>query len=186
MTFADLYARTVIRRDWYVCGERMLPLRVGHGRIIESLGLWLPHSWLDLMTCAWICARPASLFRMPGGWSERLAWRVRLWRLSRDPFPLHVRSWTQYVDHHTAVPVVTWSGNGKRSSTPPMVAIRAGLIGLGYSPETVDEAPMDLALVDYYSILESEGRVKVTGRTREELEEQIQNTRRYVQSLGKN
>jgi len=186
MTFADLYARTVIRRNWYVCGERMLPLRVGHGRILEAIGLWLPHSWLDLMTCAWICARPASWFRMPRGLRERLAWRVRLRRLRRQSFPLHVCSWTQYVDHHTAVPVVTWSGKGGTPSTPPMVAMRAALIAIGYSPETVDEAPMDLALADYYSTLEAEGRMTVTGRSHEELEEQIRITRRYVQSLGKN
>jgi hypothetical protein len=186
MTFADLYARTVIRRDWYVCGERMLPLRVGHARILEALNLWNPRTWVDLMTCAWVCARPASAFRMPRGWIEKIAWRVRLWRLGGQLFPVHLLSWSRYIDHHVAVPVVAWTGKSGRPGTPPMVAMRANLIGIGYSPDAVDEASMDQALADYYSTLEAEGRMKVTGRTREELEEQIQNARRYVQSLGQN
>lgn len=186
MKFADLYARTLWRRPFRVCGESLLPLTVGHCRILESLDLWSPDTWMDLMICAWICGKPPGEFRHPRGWREAMAWRVRLWRLGSQSLPDHCLVWKNYVEHHMETPVVTWQGKGSTSGTPTFAALRIALIRMGYSPDQVDDAPVDQALLDHYGMLEAEGRVTVSQRSKADLEEQFQAARRHVQSLGKN
>lgn len=187
MTFEDLYARTVLRREWRVCGEVLLPLTLGHCRILDALPAWNPGTWVDLLISIWVCARPARGFRMPRGLRERLAWRVRLWRLKRfHSLELHKHAWHRYVRHHMTTPVVTWRGKGGRPGSPVMAGMRAALIGIGYDPRTVDDAPIDEALADYYASAESEGRLTVTGRSQDDLEEESRMAEAYVLALGKN
>ena len=187
MTFADLYARALWRQPHHVCGEAMLPLTVGHARILESMGYWNPSSWLELMTCAWICGRPPGAFREPRGRLERFCWTIRLWRLGHTSFPEQVLAWRRYVSHHIDAPVISWPGGGGRmSGTPTFAALRIALIRMGYSPERVDDVPVDQALLDQYGMLEADGRLTVSPRSKADLEEQFQEARRHVQSLGKN
>lgn len=189
MTFDDLYARTVIRRDWHVCGEPLLPLTVGHARILEVLDLWHPLAWIDLMLCAWVCSRPAARFRMPRGPWEKVCWRVRLFRLRRHSFKEHLAAWEAYVGHHREEPVVTWTTTHQSHSsagTPFMVGLRAALIRTGYRPETVDDVPLDVAIMDIYAGLEGTGQVTVSTRSQEELESAFGQARDYVHALGQN
>jgi len=186
VTFADLYARTLWRQPFRVCGEVLMPLTIGHARVLDAFGFWDPATWIELMTSVWICGRPCREFRMPTGWWEAFKWRVRLLRLSSEFFPLHRAAWRQYIDVHLSVPVVTWQGNGKMPGTPAFHGLRLSLIRLGYAPETVDDVPVDQAFLDHYGAMESEGRLEIASYSQEELDARFQEARHYVQSLGKN
>lgn len=187
MTFPEIYARTIWRQPHRVCGEVLLPLTVGHARILESLELWNPANWIDLMICAWICGRPPGQFRQPRGWWEAFQWRIRLWRLSSQSFAEHLAAWSKYVDHHLEVPVLIWPDmGGTKSGSPVFANLRVALIRMGYSPDRVDDVPIDQAFLDHYGALENDGRVTVTGNSRSDLDKQLEAARAYVQSLGKN
>lgn len=160
MTLSDLHLRAVIPVPFRVCGVALMPMTVGHARIIEGLELRNAVAPLDLMSAAWICSRPPTKFApsIQARWL-RAVFRFWQWRLGRRWNWTQTRNvWREYVEHHFDEPFASIKGKGQQLKTPWLTHLRSVCCGqCGYSPETFDGVTMAQALIDYHAYAEREG-----------------------------
>lgn len=164
MKFEDLHSRTVLPLAFVVCGVPLLPMTVGHARVIDALGLWGPVVPEEVMLAAFVCSRDhrkvAAAIHSKGT-ARRLRWWA--WRLgSQWNYDASIVHWRAYVAYHREEPLVTMKGGGGNLGMPWLTHLRAmACKGLGYDPMTVDDAPLAQVVMDYYAFAESEGAVNV-------------------------
>lgn len=159
MDFADIHTRAAVHQPFRVCGMPMLPMTVGHARILDALGLWSAVEPQDVFAGAWICSRPHGEFSSKWGTSgTRLAMRFWLWRLGRSwDWRMSALAWNQYVQHHREEIAATFKASQRKMVMPWLAHLRATLCArLGYNPQTFDDAPLAQAMIDYYAYAELE------------------------------
>ncbi len=160
MTLSDLHLRAVVPVPFRVCGVDLLPMTVGHARIIEGLGLGNARVPFDLMLAAWICSRPPTKFAPSvNAWWMKPAFRLWRWKLGREwNWANSAKVWREYVDHHRDEPFASLKGKGAELKTPWLAHLRSVCCGAcGYSPETFDNVTMAQAVIDYHAYAEREG-----------------------------
>lgn len=161
MTIEDLHLRAVVPVPFRVCGVSLLPMTVGHARILEGLGIMHAIAPVDLMTAAWVCSRP------PGKFAGSIGkWWVRAWfgfwrrRLGRKwNWANSAAIWADYVEHHLDEPMATTKGQGGELRSPWLAHLRSVCCGeCGYDPATFDNTTLAQATIDYHAFAEREGR----------------------------
>lgn len=170
-TVQELHTRAALPACFRVAGVELLPLRVGHVRILTALGLFDAVSPADLICAAAVCSRPPGDF-VPRGLNSR-TFRFRLWwhrrRLGADWDWTKTREcWRAYLDFYADKPstVPTENVETRRSETPLTAAMRVRLCGkMGYSPEAFDDVLYLQAMIDYCVLQESEGLVTMLNLT---------------------
>lgn len=180
MTFADLHTRAILPLVFTVCGVRLMPLTVGHVRILDALELWDAVTPDELVLAAWICSRPAreTAEGIHGG---SMRWRLPLWRwrLGRNwNWAKSAITWGEYVAHHMEEAAATFRASKGTSVMPLTARLRVVLCNrCGYKPETFDDAPIAQALIDYQALGEAEDALNLSPCTVTELREAVASLR---------
>lgn len=175
MTAAEVHRRLTAGESSEVMGFRLLPLTLGHARVMDMLGCIQLRDPGDVALAVLICSRP---------WNEALPWlrswlfplRMFVWRLYLrhwDPI-VEMRNLVAYFRRHTELPEML--SNEERSGGPsPIPAhqlIRTQLLArLGYSPDEIDGTPYLQALWDVHTLSVIEGRARMLDMTAADIEE---------------
>lgn len=178
MTIAEHYNSLSVHPDVSILGVRVLPLSVGHAKLLPALGLDDPQSIEELLAAALICAsRPEAVV----GRLRSKAWRfcvavrafvsgfiIRLMS-GRSKVAHHVvaiaalKQWRAYVDHYKAapqsVPCRSGAGSTRDIYTPVLAHVESGLIEAGFTSEQVDSMPLNEALWRHSVAREASGDV---------------------------
>lgn len=177
MRFDDLQHRSVLPLAHVVCGAELLPMTVGHARVLDALGLWNAVLPQELILAAFICSRShrdVTAAIQHKGTVLRLKWWA--WRLGRKwDYVASAGHWASYVTYHREEPLVSMNRSGGQMGMPWLTHLRAmACKGLGYDPMTVDDAPLAQVVMDYYAFAESEGAVNVTPFSTSEIKQRRQ------------
>jgi hypothetical protein len=150
----------------------MLPLTIGHARLLEALRLWNATEPSELCVASYICHREYQWFSRILG-SRSLPLRLWYWRwtLGKDwDWERSKKAWANYITYHSDAPAVISTGKQEGLRMPLLAVMRIYLCEhVGYSPETFDDVLYSQAIVDYYGSLELNGSVRGIGQTVEEL-----------------
>lgn len=176
LTVEDLHDRATLPVWHTVCGYRLAQMTVGHARLLEAMGLWQPATPHDLLLAVFLCARAIrdTQRRLD---SRTLPWRLRWmrWRLGRQwDWRKSLVVWCRFVRYHREEPyAVAKPLDPSRPVTthpinsPWLAHLRAFLCAEGgYAPETFDEQLLGQVVLDYYAMLESDGKVVLSRLTR--------------------
>lgn len=182
LTVTDLHERTVTPVWHRVCGRRLMQMTFGQARFIEALELWNPTEPADLLLACFVCSRPAAKVRSQFD-SRHLRSRLNLWRRwlgKRWDYEQSLAVWKRFVRYHLTEPYAVerpagFQPKGAKAparspiNTPWLSHLRAFLCGrMGYAPESFDDQPVGLLILDYFATLEIEGSVVLAKVTREQ------------------
>jgi len=173
MNVRDLHERSAIPLRHTVCGVALLPLTVGHARLLDALALWSPSDPRETVLAAFVCSHTPERVRW---WLDCRAfpWLLRfwVWRLGRGwDYARSIAAWSEFVTYHTEEPFLvprheSRSSSQTASGTPRLAHMRVVLCSrCGYTPETFDAAPYAQASLDYLTFLEIEGQATVADFT---------------------
>ncbi len=177
MNVAALHSRTVKQSDFRILGVRLLPLKVGHLRHLESEDCDPVRTPADLGTAIRICSMPPARW---AAWSRSPLTILRLFiwgrRLGAWDFADKVSLWADYVRWHTELPLFTAKGQAADSVLPSYRFTRVRLLRLGYSAAEVDDVPYLDAMWDLMTAAALDGRGEAKDGNEEDLEREIHST----------
>jgi len=181
MTAAEIHSRV----SSYEAGEcmllRLVPLTIGHARIMDHLGCDGLMTAGDVALAAIVCSRRQDRV-MPflrSRWLRPFLW---FWGKALGEWdPLIERNrLSEYLTRHTELPAMTFPGSkdaGQRNPIPEHQGLRVTLMSrLGYRPEDIDGTPYLQALWDVATLAAQEGRANVLDMTNADLEAIDSNT----------
>lgn len=184
MSPAELYRRLTIPTRFRVLGYDLVPLSVGHVRLIDRLGLMEVKTGAEALLLAKLCSMSA---RDAERWLNSRTLPIRLVLMARRRGRLlrslaeiekAVRVLGEYLDESMRVPRYEAVRKGD-DDAPPLGApfaqhLRATLLSkLNYTPDAVDAAPYIVAMWDYVSYMELEGAVRIIREEDTETEEEL-------------
>jgi len=160
--------------EFTVCGIRLIPLTVGHARILDALSLWGARDPRELIVAAYLCSGKASKFeRRFNAWWFRHAVRFWAWRLGKKwDYAASAQCWDAFVAYNRDEPATVNKRKSEPTRTPLLACMRVTLCGsMGYDPEKFDDQRLAQVLLDYSGVLEADGAVRSlavsTGEIRE-------------------
>lgn len=163
MTLHDLHTRAVLPAQFTVCGIELIPLTVGHARILDALGLWGAEKPDELILAAVLCSELSSVFeRRLSSWWFPIAVRFWKWRLGKKwNFEESNKAWQAFVNYHRDEPATINKRNASQTVIPLMACVRAALCGsMGYQPETFDDQRLAQVMLDFAAVQEMDGSVR--------------------------
>jgi len=181
------YLKAAFPDPFTVLGKRLHPFSLGHALLLRRFECDPVETLDQLIRAVIICSRPAA--RVLEAFDDpRLNWKLKWWsfRLRRLDRKRSKRSaehrsaptikdrialFHEYIACHTGNgPRVLESeefGTGGPSGAPFLQHLRTTLISrLHYSPAEAMDAPYSLALWDYYTYWENEGRADIHSEER--------------------
>lgn len=190
MEVREHYESLAVQPETKILGIRLLPLSVGHAKLLPAIGLSSPESLPELVAALLLCSVP-SRFAM-----DRM--RSKLWRLYANlralligfaaravsgkykcgpaiVFIAAAQQWREYVRYYREMPGVQAlrTGDGSFECKTPMLAHVERVLAeqYGMSQEAIDATPLNEALWKYSLSREASGdAVLVDSVSEEELE----------------
>lgn len=176
MTALEIHARTLSWERFRILGLDLLPLTLGHVRVMEALGCMEVQDPGELAMACWVCSMPAGrFFRFHGS----LSGKARLWlwaKLHRDwDFKTKREDFGDYIRCNTELPeVIRKDSDGVPTRIPSVQAIRVRLMSdLGVSPAEIDPYPFLQALWDLASLEVLKGQATMLDETASDIEERM-------------
>lgn len=163
MTLHDLHTRAILPAQFTVCGIELMPLTVGHARILDALGLWGAEKPDELILAAVLCSGTSSTFeRRLASWWFPTALRIWKWRLGkRWDYEASKAAWQAFVNYHRDEPATINKRKATPTLVPLMACVRSALCGaMGYRPETFDEQRLAQVMIDFATVQEMDGSVR--------------------------
>jgi len=173
VTARELHARLAGGESAEVLGLRLVPLTIGHVRLMDFLGCSDMRNPEEVALCVLVCSRPEStvlaFLRSP-----LLPIRLLIWKLYLGAWePVEARKRVlEYIQRHTELPFHVVKGeSGPSCPIPGHQMIRTRLISqLGYRPESVDGTPFLQALWDLRTLDVMRGAVEMMDYSTADLE----------------
>lgn len=176
MTAAEIHARTLLWERFRILGLDLLPLTVGHVRIMEALGCMEVRDPAELAMVCWVCSMPAHRFYR---FHNSRIGKVRLWlwaKFHRDwDFKAKRDDFGDYIRCNTELPeVIRKADEREPTRVPSAQAIRVRLMSdLGVRTCEIDCYPFLQALWDLSTIEVLKGQATMLDKTASEIEEEI-------------
>lgn len=177
MTAAEIHARTLGRERFTILGLDLLPLTLGHVRILESLGCISPLNPGELGLACIVCSLPQREVvnylqtQLTDKWLS--GWRKSLGDWS---FTEKADDFSDYLLCNTELPAVICAAGENETHCPIPAAqiIRVRLMAeLGFCPESVDDMPFLQALWDITTLDVMRGRKTMFNQTESDIEERM-------------
>ena len=152
MTAAELHSRLTGGQHFECMGLRLVPLTLGHMRLMDHLGCSNVGDPSTLGLAALVCSRPhgkvLSFLR-----SRLMPLRLMIWRryMGNWSFETEIAKFSAYIRHNTELPIITPKGKGEPTENPipSHQSLRVLLLSrLNYSPDSVDDVHYLQALWD--------------------------------------
>jgi hypothetical protein len=177
VTAAEIHARTLTWERFRILGLDLLPLTLGHVRVMEALGCRELRDPGELGMACWVCSMPAEKVRgFLGSWFGNL--RLWLWGrfLGEWDFLAKRQDFADYMRCNTELPEIVKKDSDERQPTriPSAQAIRVRLMSdLGVSPGEIDGYPFLQALWDLTSLDVLHGRAEMLDETSRDIDEKM-------------
>lgn len=172
MTARELHARLAGGESAEVLGLRLVPLTIGHVRLMDFLGCSDMRNPEEVALCVLVCSRPQGKVLAFLRWF--LPVKLLIWKLYLGAWePVEARKRVlEYIQRHTELPFHIVKGeSGPACPIPGHQMIRTRLISqLGYRPESVDGTPFLQALWDLRTLDVMRGSVEMMDYSTADLE----------------
>lgn len=176
------YESLAVEREFRILGIRLLPLSVGHAKLLPALGMSSPESMPELVASLLLCSVPAkdAVRKMQSRFWRTLAMaraavigfciRAVSGRAKCGPAVLFIaasKRWSDYVRHFRQMPTVRpvrpSEATGAESETPFLAHVeRALACEYGLTQEQIDSMPLDQALWRFAISREASGDAYLT------------------------
>lgn len=166
----ELHARLAAGESAEVLGLRLVPLTIGHVRLMDFLGCSGLRTPDEVALAAIVCSRPQDRV-LPFLRSRLLPVRLHVWRA-------YLGAWDAteakekllaYIKRQTELPLTIIKATPTNCPIPSHQIIRARLLSeLGYNPDQIDGTTYLQALWDIRTLDVMEGRVEMMDTTEEE------------------
>lgn len=171
----DNFCLAAIPEPFTILGKRLEPLSIGHLLALERFGCDPVVTLDQLIQAVIICSRPPD--QIPAAFSDRWL-RFKLWfwawRLGKFNPADKIDLFHEYLHEHTRHGPEIMSEEdetgGPTCGAPWLQHVKVTLTSkIGYSPAEALAAPYAVAIWDYYTYWESEGRADIYGEQRQRM-----------------
>jgi hypothetical protein len=177
VTATEIHARTLTWERFRILGLDLLPLTLGHVRVMEALDCMEVRDPGELGAACWVCSMPAGRFySFTRSWMGKA--RLWFWGVTRGKwdFPDKQGDFLDYMRCNSELPEVIRKSDavGEPTRIPSVQAIRVRLMSdLGVSPVDIDGYPFLQAIWDITSLDVLHGRAKMLDETARDIEERM-------------
>lgn len=177
MTAAEIHARTLTWARFKILGLDLLPLTLGHLRILESLDCYEARDPGELGLACIVCSRPAAR-AIPFLKSRLLPFRLLVWRLilGRWDFAEKRQDWSDYLRFNHEMPETLQSvdASAPQCHVPTHQMIRSRLMAdLHIAPGAIDDMPILQAMWDLLAHDVRHRRIMMLNRTPADIQAQM-------------
>jgi len=177
VTAAEIHARTLGVMRFRILGLDLLPLTLGHLRILESLDCYEARDPGELGLACIVCSRPAARV-LPFLKSRLLPFRLLVWRLilGRWDFAEKHQAWSDYLRFNQEIPETLreMDGTMPECHVPAHQMIRSRLMSdLNVDYRDIDNYPVLQALWDLLATDVRHRRVTMLDKTASDIEEEM-------------
>lgn len=170
MNARELHARLAADESAEVLGLRLVPLTIGHVRLMDFLGCSSLRTADEIALAAIVCSRPQDRV-LPFLRSALLPIRLHVWGAylgAWDPAEAKEKLMA-YLKRHTELPVTIIKATPTNCPIPPHQIIRSRLLSeLGYNPDQIDGTRYLQALWDIRTMDAINSRIEMLNRSEED------------------
>jgi hypothetical protein len=157
-----------IPETFTVLGKRLEPFSIEHGLWLQRLDCDPVDTYEKLITAVLVCSRPVDDIRatLDDSWLrlKLWVWARRLGSYGRSPLGIQSAAelFWRYIAHYSQKPgVFSQEESAGLPGAPWLQHVRVTLIKHGWPPAYVASMPYCLALWDYYTLWENDGRLEI-------------------------
>ena len=177
MTAAEIHARTLGVERFRILGLELLPLTLGHLRVMEGLDCYEARDPGELGLACIVCSRSAA-DAIPFLQSRLFPFRLMIWRLilGKWDFVEKRQDWSDYLRLNHEMPEILRAGDnsGPQCFVPAHQMIRSRLMAdLHVPPREIDDMPILQAMWDLLAHDVRHGRVTMLNRTAADIQAEM-------------